>query len=199
MDDPERVLRRRAARSRRSSRRRRRASCASSASPATRIRRSTCTCSRPPTKHGFRFDTVQMPLNVMDAHYKSFEKEVLPRRAREDIGVLGMKPLGSGIILQSGAVERAGVPALRDESLPGRCRSPAATAWACSSRRSRSRSASPPCRPPSAARSWRAPPAPPPTGATRSSRPATQFDGTADAPEVARDRRSRRAVASALR
>ena len=29
-------------------------------------------------EHGFRFDTVQMPLNVMDAHYDSFEKKVLP-------------------------------------------------------------------------------------------------------------------------
>jgi predicted aldo/keto reductase-like oxidoreductase len=50
---------------------------------------------------GFRFDAVQMPLNVMDAHFKSFEKEVLPVLVREGIGVLGMKPLGSGIILQS--------------------------------------------------------------------------------------------------
>jgi hypothetical protein len=29
-------------------------------------------------EHGFRFDAVQMPLNVMDAHYRSFEKSVLP-------------------------------------------------------------------------------------------------------------------------
>lgn len=50
---------------------------------------------------GFRFDAVQMPLNVMDAHYKSFEKEVLPVLVREKIGVLGMKPLGSGAILES--------------------------------------------------------------------------------------------------
>jgi aryl-alcohol dehydrogenase-like predicted oxidoreductase len=55
-------------------------------------------------KRGFKFDTVQMPLNVMDAHYKSFEKEVLPVLVREKIGVLGMKPLGSGAILQSGKV-----------------------------------------------------------------------------------------------
>lgn len=52
-------------------------------------------------KRGFKFDAVQMPLNVMDAHYKSFEKEVLPVLVREKIGVLGMKPLGSGAILQS--------------------------------------------------------------------------------------------------
>jgi aryl-alcohol dehydrogenase-like predicted oxidoreductase len=56
-------------------------------------------------KHGFTFDTVQMPVNVMDAHYKSFAKNVIPRAREAHMGVLGMKPLGSGIILQSGAVE----------------------------------------------------------------------------------------------
>jgi aryl-alcohol dehydrogenase-like predicted oxidoreductase len=56
-------------------------------------------------KHGFTFDTVQMPVNVMDAHYKSFAKNVIPRAREKDMGVLGMKPLGSGIILQSGVVE----------------------------------------------------------------------------------------------
>jgi predicted aldo/keto reductase-like oxidoreductase len=54
--------------------------------------------------HGFRFDTVQMPLNVMDAHYDSFETRVLPVLRSEGIGVLGMKPMGGGVILQSGAV-----------------------------------------------------------------------------------------------
>jgi aryl-alcohol dehydrogenase-like predicted oxidoreductase len=53
---------------------------------------------------GFRFDTVQMPLNVMDAHFRSFTHEVVPVLVKEGIGVLGMKPLGSGIILQSGQV-----------------------------------------------------------------------------------------------
>src|SRR3989454_4521404 len=46
------------------------------------------------SKHGFRFDTVQMPLNVMDAHFESFEKKVLPVLVKDGIGVLGMKPLG---------------------------------------------------------------------------------------------------------
>jgi aryl-alcohol dehydrogenase-like predicted oxidoreductase len=54
-------------------------------------------------ERGFTFDTVQMPLNVMDAHFRSFEKNVLPVLLEHDIGVLGMKPLGSGIILKSGA------------------------------------------------------------------------------------------------
>jgi aryl-alcohol dehydrogenase-like predicted oxidoreductase len=50
---------------------------------------------------GFRFDTVQMPLNVMDAHYRSFEKLVLPKLVKEKIGVLGMKSMANGIILKS--------------------------------------------------------------------------------------------------
>jgi predicted aldo/keto reductase-like oxidoreductase len=54
--------------------------------------------------HGFTFDTVQMPLNVMDAHYRSFEKLVLPELVRRRIGVLGMKPLANGIILRSDTV-----------------------------------------------------------------------------------------------
>ena len=54
--------------------------------------------------HGFHFDTVQMPLNVMDAHFRSFEKNVLPVLLKENTGVLGMKPLGSGAILKSNTV-----------------------------------------------------------------------------------------------
>jgi aryl-alcohol dehydrogenase-like predicted oxidoreductase len=54
--------------------------------------------------HGSLPDTVQMPLNVMDASYDSFQAKVLPELVRRDIGVLGMKPLGDGILLQSGAV-----------------------------------------------------------------------------------------------
>ncbi|HET6580978.1 MAG TPA: aldo/keto reductase, partial [Methanoregula sp.] len=55
-------------------------------------------------RHHFRFDTVQMPLNVMDAHFESFERQVLPVLARDGIGVLGMKPIGDQVILDSGAV-----------------------------------------------------------------------------------------------
>jgi aryl-alcohol dehydrogenase-like predicted oxidoreductase len=51
--------------------------------------------------HGFSFDAVQMPLNVMDAHFDSFEKKVLPVLVKHQIGVLGMKPMGDGIILRS--------------------------------------------------------------------------------------------------
>lgn len=53
-------------------------------------------------EHGLRFDAVQMPLNVMDAHYDSFERNVLPLLVREGIGVLGMKALGDGGILDAG-------------------------------------------------------------------------------------------------
>jgi aryl-alcohol dehydrogenase-like predicted oxidoreductase len=55
-------------------------------------------------QHGFEFDAVQMPLNVMDAHYRSFEKLVLPELVRQGTGVLGMKPLANGIILKSKTV-----------------------------------------------------------------------------------------------
>ena len=54
--------------------------------------------------HGFVFDTVQMPLNVMDAHYRSFGKLVLPELTKQGIGVLGMKPMANGIILKSNTV-----------------------------------------------------------------------------------------------
>ena len=53
--------------------------------------------------HQFTPDTVQMPLNLMDAHYRSFQQKVLPVLVQHDIGVLGMKPLASGAILKSGA------------------------------------------------------------------------------------------------
>jgi aryl-alcohol dehydrogenase-like predicted oxidoreductase len=55
-------------------------------------------------KHGFRFDAVQMPLNVMDAHFRSFADQVLPVLVKEGIGVLGMKSMASGIILRSKTV-----------------------------------------------------------------------------------------------
>src|ERR1700723_2847558 len=53
------------------------------------------------SKHGFKFDAVQMPLNVMDAHFNSFEKLVLPVLTGNGIAVLGMKPMGDPVILES--------------------------------------------------------------------------------------------------
>ncbi|HEX5887130.1 MAG TPA: aldo/keto reductase [Pyrinomonadaceae bacterium] len=55
-------------------------------------------------ENGFEFDTVQMPLNVMDAHYRSFEKLVLPELVQQNIGVLAMKTLANGAILESKTV-----------------------------------------------------------------------------------------------
>jgi aryl-alcohol dehydrogenase-like predicted oxidoreductase len=52
----------------------------------------------------FHFDAVQMPLNVMDAHFRSFEKLVLPKLVEQGAGVLGMKSMGGGVLLKSGAV-----------------------------------------------------------------------------------------------
>jgi predicted aldo/keto reductase-like oxidoreductase len=56
------------------------------------------------TNNDFTFDAVQMPLNVMDAHYDSFERQVLPVLNKANIGVLGMKPIGCGAIPRSGTV-----------------------------------------------------------------------------------------------
>jgi predicted aldo/keto reductase-like oxidoreductase len=55
-------------------------------------------------EHGFKFETVQMPLNLMDAHFRSFGKLVLPELVRQNIGVLGMKSMANGILLRSKTV-----------------------------------------------------------------------------------------------
>jgi aryl-alcohol dehydrogenase-like predicted oxidoreductase len=52
-------------------------------------------------QHDFQFDTVQMPLNVMDAHFRSFQHYVLPVLIERGIGVLGMKSMAGGHILKS--------------------------------------------------------------------------------------------------
>ena len=55
--------------------------------------------------YDFPFDTVQMPLNALDASFKSFEQQVLPEAARRGISVLGMKSMGgSGEIVSHGAL-----------------------------------------------------------------------------------------------
>jgi aryl-alcohol dehydrogenase-like predicted oxidoreductase len=55
-------------------------------------------------RYGFTFDTVQMPLNVMDAHFDSFEQMVLPELVKRRIGVLALKTMGDGNFLRSGIV-----------------------------------------------------------------------------------------------
>ena len=56
-------------------------------------------------RHGFHFDTVQMPINIMDAHFRSFAQLVVPQAMKRQIAVLGMKCFGGGVILKSGAVQ----------------------------------------------------------------------------------------------
>ena len=56
-------------------------------------------------QHNFHFDTVQMPINVMDAHFRSFTNEVLPVANKQGIGVLAMKTFGDPFILSSKTVE----------------------------------------------------------------------------------------------
>ena len=55
-------------------------------------------------QHGFTFDAVQMPLNVMDMHFKSFAQKVVPVLVEHGIGVLGMKSMGDGQVLKSNTV-----------------------------------------------------------------------------------------------
>jgi aryl-alcohol dehydrogenase-like predicted oxidoreductase len=55
-------------------------------------------------EHDFKFDAVQMPLNVMDAHYRSFAKLVVPELVKEKIAVLGMKSMANGVLLNSKTV-----------------------------------------------------------------------------------------------
>jgi len=44
--------------------------------------------------YGYPFDACQMPLNVFDATFRSFEEQVLPELARQGIAAIGMKSLG---------------------------------------------------------------------------------------------------------
>jgi aryl-alcohol dehydrogenase-like predicted oxidoreductase len=51
---------------------------------------------------GFPWDTVQLPLNVLDAHYASFEREILPICLEQGIGVIGMKTNAGGHLQDTG-------------------------------------------------------------------------------------------------
>ena len=55
-------------------------------------------------QHNFHFDSAQMPLNILDAHFRSFQKNVVPKLVARNIAVLGMKPLAEGEIPRSGLV-----------------------------------------------------------------------------------------------
>jgi aryl-alcohol dehydrogenase-like predicted oxidoreductase len=52
----------------------------------------------------YTFDACQLPINVMDAHFRSFEHHVVPKLVAQGVAVLGMKPMGSGEILKTQAV-----------------------------------------------------------------------------------------------
>jgi len=55
-------------------------------------------------QNGFKFDASQLPINVMDAHFRSFSKLVVPEMVKQGIGVLAMKTLANGAIVKSGTV-----------------------------------------------------------------------------------------------
>jgi aryl-alcohol dehydrogenase-like predicted oxidoreductase len=55
-------------------------------------------------QNDFHFDTAQMPVNVMDAHFRSFTRNVVPEMVRRGVGVLAMKTMGDGFILRSKTV-----------------------------------------------------------------------------------------------
>jgi predicted aldo/keto reductase-like oxidoreductase len=55
-------------------------------------------------ENDFKFDAVQMPLNVMDAHFRSFSKLVVPELVKQKTGILAMKTMGNGALLKSKTV-----------------------------------------------------------------------------------------------
>ena len=52
-------------------------------------------------QHKFHFDSAQMPINILDASFRSFSHQVVPKLVEQGIAVLGMKPLASGAIPQN--------------------------------------------------------------------------------------------------
>ncbi len=55
-------------------------------------------------QHKFHFDTVQMPINVLDAQFRSFNKQVIPVARAQGTAVLAMKTLSAGILLRNTTV-----------------------------------------------------------------------------------------------
>jgi aryl-alcohol dehydrogenase-like predicted oxidoreductase len=54
--------------------------------------------------HNFHFDAAQMPLNVLDYHFRSFAQQVVPKLVEQGVAVLGMKPMAFGNALSTKAV-----------------------------------------------------------------------------------------------
>ena len=56
-------------------------------------------------QHDFHFDTVQMPINAMDAHFRSFTQHVIPVAQKAGTGILAMKTFADGYILRSNTID----------------------------------------------------------------------------------------------
>jgi predicted aldo/keto reductase-like oxidoreductase len=56
-------------------------------------------------RNSFHFDSCQMPLNVLDYHFRSFAHQVVPRLVAEKTAVLGMKPLASGLMFELSQID----------------------------------------------------------------------------------------------
>jgi len=54
----------------------------------------------------FDWDTVQMPINILDATFRSFQNEVLPECEKRQVAAIGMKALAGGIL-----PDKLGIPA----------------------------------------------------------------------------------------
>jgi len=61
-------------------------------------------------QHDFHFDTLQMPINIMDAHFRSFTHQILPLAAQKNIGVLAMKTFGDHFILDRALADKLATP-----------------------------------------------------------------------------------------
>ena len=81
-----------------------RARSASSDSPATKAPSMHLHMIETSKRHGFTFDTVQMPVNALDEHYDSFGQKVIPVAQKHGMGILGMKPLSNGAILKTNTI-----------------------------------------------------------------------------------------------
>jgi uncharacterized protein len=55
----------------------------------------------------FAWEACQMPINVLDLHYRSFQKEVVPACLKNNVGIIGMKGFGGG----AGIAGKAGMTA----------------------------------------------------------------------------------------
>jgi uncharacterized protein len=63
-------------------------------------------------QRGFHFDTVQMPINIMDAHFRSFAQLVVPEAMKQKTAILGMKCFGSGVMMKSNVISNNAVTPL---------------------------------------------------------------------------------------